>query len=406
MGVVPWGLGAQATAVDFGLGEKVALKQGQIGEKQRYLGYVARRAIAGQEQAPSGWSNLPAAGEVRYFTARLGGADVPMVMDISKISRAKLYVDTDGDGNFSGVTAMSAENKVSGSQAQRYGYYDFGDVRLAKAGRPGEQPPSVKVTGRHFPGESGSRLEITPGSFRDGRAKFGEITCQVALLDGDSDGKFAATYTADAADRRGESGNGFDLLAVDLNGDQAFDHATEIYPMTAMVGVHGKYYGVKVAEDGASVEFAPVRSAGLGELSVGSPQVELTVVSETCAHHLEANGQGTWKLPDGTYRVASNRLVDRKGGAWLLEGSGNGFAQGVQIQKDGTQKVTLGCPLTPKFDVDWNGDVARIGFELLGAGGEKYAAGATRNGQRDKAPAFKIIDREGKPLESGNFEYG
>ncbi len=400
-GGTPQSLDSDTAKLDVGLGEKAALKESGIGREQRYLEFVASRTVSAKTGTPAAFSGLPEIGEPRYFVVRLGGLDVPLVMDVAKMSRSKLFVDVDGDGNFSGAVALTADNRYSGSTAEKYGSYEFGEVKVGEV--------AVKIAGRHYLSSSGgsqSSLGVTPVSYREGRVKLGGETFTVGLVDGDGDGKLKAGYTDDMAERRSDGSAGYDLLAVDLNGDKVFDYRNEIYPLTPMVGVRDKYYAVTIAGDKSSAEFGPVRSLGLGDFSAGSPQMEVTLVSEGCCHHLEANATGTWQLPEGNYRVAFHRLVDAKGGAWALNGDRGSFRDRVRVKTGGAEKMALGCPVQPKFDINWSGETAHIGFEMVGVAGEEYDAGATKNGNREKAPSFKIYDRDGKMIESGNFEYG
>ena len=66
-----------------------------------------------------------------------------------------------------------------------------------------------------------------------------------------------------------------------------------------------------------------------------------------------------------------------------------------------------GQPLVLKTNIiTVNYSVISIGMTLEGKIGEKYIAGALKNGVRQSEPQFNIVDENGEVLTSGKFEYG
>jgi len=47
-----------------------------------------------------------------------------------------------------------------------------------------------------------------------------------------------------------------------------------------------------------------------------------------------------------------------------------------------------------------------IGITVEGQAGEKYIAGAIKNGKREPEPQFRIVDEKARILARGKFEYG
>jgi hypothetical protein len=68
--------------------------------------------------------------------------------------------------------------------------------------------------------------------------------------------------------------------------------------------------------------------------------------------------------------------------------------------------MEVGPPLTVATDARKLGNTVRLSVSVKGRIGEQYPAGATKNGGRQPAPDFKILDESGKVLATGSFRYG
>ena len=93
--------------------------------------------------------------------------------------------------------------------------------------------------------------------------------------------------------------------------------------------------------------------------------------------------------------------TDKNGDKWILE-----LVKGQSPSSLKNSSEKSGPPLLIKTDVQISGRDASIGLIVEGQAGEKYAGGVQKNGQWQRAPAFKIVDEAGKVLASGRFQYG
>ncbi len=83
-----------------------------------------------------------------------------------------------------------------------------------------------------------------------------------------------------------------------------------------------------------------------------------------------------------------------------------GKLRSFTVKADETASIPVGPPLISDLSFSGNSTMQSIGFELKGGGGESYSAGAERRGVMQPAPAFVILDENGKRLASGSFQYG
>jgi hypothetical protein len=78
-----------------------------------------------------------------------------------------------------------------------------------------------------------------------------------------------------------------------------------------------------------------------------------------------------------------------------------------EILEEETSLLEIGPPVVLTTTVSSVGRKASIELVLTGRGGERYRADVLRNGKRiDPPPKLKILDQNGKVLESGSFKYG
>ena len=94
--------------------------------------------------------------------------------------------------------------------------------------------------------------------------------------------------------------------------------------------------------------------------------------------------------------------TDSNGDIWTLEP-----VRGQPLSIINENDEEPGEPLVLKTNIIKVSDsIISIGMTLEGKIGEKYIAGALRKGVRQSEPQFKIINKKGKLLTSGKFEYG
>ncbi len=100
-------------------------------------------------------------------------------------------------------------------------------------------------------------------------------------------------------------------------------------------------------------------------------------------------------------RPAPLSMADKEGNKWTLD-----MLSGQPMSRFSDSADQLGPPLLVKLDIDNKGSEISVGFTITGQAGERYAGGAKKNGQRVPPPKIKFVDRSGRVLNSGQFEYG
>ena len=94
-------------------------------------------------------------------------------------------------------------------------------------------------------------------------------------------------------------------------------------------------------------------------------------------------------------------VTDENRDKWVLD-----LAKGQALSGLKSNKAKAGPPLVVKTDVQTGGFEVSIGLVVKGQAGEKYVGGVKKNEQLQPPPRFKIIDKAGKVLTTGAFEYG
>ncbi len=365
------------------------------------MGY---KAASGDSEKPPNLKALPkdVTGNVTYFLVTLGGTEFVFLADSAPPPR--LYADTDGDGDLSDETPVPTgdqEQLALGWQTQTV---VLGPVTLKAPGGK-----SVQVYIRPTVFRDLRRLGIYAGGLRTGEVRLGGRSYQVAVVDGDYDGRYDGTVSLPLDFSEGPV---VDILGIDLNDNRKFELTLdpplfEALPLPRMVSVEGAYYSVDVAADGSAIRLKEVEPA-FGTLDAGSADVEAVFLSEN-GFHLLSEGEGKWRLPVGKYTPLQVTLkkTDDSGSTWKLSGQFDPTELPcLEIGPGETQTLEVGPPLSAQTDVSPMGESVSIRFSLVGRGKETYAPGAMKDGQRNPAPKFEIADESGKVVLSDAFQYG
>jgi len=95
-------------------------------------------------------------------------------------------------------------------------------------------------------------------------------------------------------------------------------------------------------------------------------------------------------------------LTDDIGYKWTLD-----LVRGQPLSRISRNGNKSGPPLLVKTNVrKINNSQLSIGITVEGQAGEKYIAGAVKNGKREPEPQFIIVNEKGRILAKGKFEYG
>lgn len=366
---------------------------------------------SGSDSQPESLKKLPPKlpENATFFEVPLGGRKTAMLILPGR--SPKLYVDTDLDDDLSDEKPIAGKRLRSGTMGWQSGYH-FSPIPAPTSQPSQKSDPKIQVLFL-----SGEYVVVGPTTCRAGTVEINKRKYRVRLVDANYDGRYDGVmqFTRNDKKKKDEPAATYDSLAVDLNGDGEFaaaaDRAAEIMPLPRMLRFGDEYYTFDIAPDGSSVtvEKADPR---FGTLDVGQPDCELLLWSDTGVHHLKGTG-GKWQLPEGDYccyMLHVNRTDARKNKYTLTCRGDTGKLVDFQIIEGQTTSFKIGPPLTIQAKVTLRREMFRrtavISASVVGQEGEQYLAGVRKNGDLVPAPAIRILDSNGKVVESGKLEYG
>lgn len=143
------------------------------------------------------------------------------------------------------------------------------------------------------------------------------------------------------------------------------------------------------------VQEANNQASTMGELKLEGKYIERLVLwqRDSRTQRLDHPAE-TIKLPVGEYSLAEIHLID--GYSCRLLSSD----RKITITNDKPVVLKRGAPLVPKVEVQRQGTVLVLKYELLGIGGEKYTSS-----DRSKPPTFAIYKGD-KEIASDKFKFG
>ncbi len=378
-----------------------------------HLTGLVYRNLSPQTRPPYPVRDLPAGFDRPcYYMMKIGDRQMLLAMNLS--AKPRLCVDTDGDGVLSEEQCFAAVNirklMVSGNS------WRFGPVSLPSGEGVSGAGGSIYV--ECWRGDAPGPLTICPAFFRTGKIRLAGRTYQVAVVDGDYDGRFQSFLSLPLKPGWRPV---VDVFAIDLNRNGKFVNAdtpqqgqSEIIPLSHLVRVADTYYTIDVSSDGTSLALSETEPP-LGTLVVepGDIAVEMKVWSDAASQCLSSGRQ--WPLPAGRYAAvyAGVEKRDAAGNVWIFSG-GLGSAPGdlgalnsFEIKPGETTSIKVGPPFAVKTEVQrYVGGTISIGLVLTGCAGEQYRPDFQRNHKRAPQHAFKIVDEKGTVLVADKFQYG
>lgn len=334
-----------------------------------------------------------------YFPVRVGDKEVQGITYRSTRPPADvmLILDLDGDGRWSDEKAYVGRRQWIFQLTATYG---FGPVYL----KQGSSKPGGDV---FYPQCSdGKWLTFYSAFYRDGTILLDGATRRITLVDTDFDGRFNEMFEPPARD---DDDPGSDVIAIDcgsfepMRGGGRRSRAV-IMPLSKVINLDGRYYGVEVPEDGSTIEFRRAEPA-YGSLDLGGKEVAADFWSD--AGPQEVNGvRPTWRLPAGKYYTRSLDLTETDGGnRWAFEMTEPGGLDDFEIKPGQTTKLKIGPPFQARGSLrryPYNPDV-RVRVDLEGQAGERYSAIVTKNDVKVPEPSFKVLDGAQRAVLSGQL---
>lgn len=255
-------------------------------------------------------------------------------------------------------------------------------------------------------------LRLYSACYREGTVTLDGKQYKAQLFDGNMNGVFNDLYveprgvtTSDGVYTQG------DTLLLDLDGDAKLKNnyygGPEIFHLGKHLSLGKKCYDLSVEPDGSRVTLTKT-NAELGYLVTSNAGASVEFVSKDGS--LKVQGKKT-SVPAGTYKFVSCAFdaKDKDGATWRI--LGRGFleqAKTLEVTPGRKTKVVLGPPLTATLSLK-QGEAYAFNLAIEGAGGEKYSAGNFQvlgKGGQAPPPKMRIVDKTGKQVASGSFEYG
>ncbi len=334
--------------------------------------------------------------KISYLVMPIGGQKVLFVIDAGS-EKAKLYVDMDMDGDLSDEKPLTNVGKE--------GQIMFGPFSIPVLSDDMKMEIRIKVEGWLW--NDRATLIFYPAVVRTGEVKLGGESFKLALVDKNLDGRYDGYLKPDSPDYT----SGCDYIAIDLSRDGEFDSSSsgvEIFPLSRMVRVEGSYYSIEPSPDGSAIDIREI-TPKFGTLDVQNPDMELSLTSDTGPHNLSASG-GKWKLPAGNYETKMIQLEkkDKAGISWVLRCYGwrAGKLARFEIREGETLTIEAGPPLIIRTETSMRRNIISIGFSVLGRADEQYDADVKKDGKKQPPPRLRIVDKSGKELVKGSFQYG
>jgi hypothetical protein len=337
-----------------------------------------------------------------YFAVRVGGGEIQGITyrSIRPPGDVKFILDLDGDGLWSDEKVyIGRRNQLLTHCAS----YEFGPVYL-KQGRsePGGDAFFPQCT-------DGKWLTFYPAFYRDGTVVLEGKTRRVTLVDTDFDGRFNKMFQPPGRHSRDPN---CDVISFDCDkfvdmpgGGRRGVEAT--MPLSKVINLDGKYYGIEVPDDGSVIEFRRAEPA-FGTLDFGGKEVTAQFWSDAGPH--EVNGvEPTWRLPAGKYYLRSLNLTEiEQGNRWRFELTSPGGLKDFEIKPDLTTTLRIGPPFQARgmFRRGAYNPNVEVRVDLEGQAGERYSAVVTKNRQKVLEPSFKVIDGAQQVVLSGQLADG
>ena len=244
----------------------------------------------------------------------------------------------------------------------------------------------------------------------EGKIRLGHRVYQVAVVDGDYDGKFNSFYIPS----ENYQYCGCDTFYVaDCGGISLFSLAADEVGQSAPLGRYYKrgeqHFSISLSEDGQMLKMLPAKPA-MGTLKIGnSRNLRVRLFSDAATQDI--NFHDTIELPVGRYQMHYGRVTYTHEDGTNFESQAN-FCEDTHngqftITTDETVTFNPGPPFTVKNSITRsnykNQEKLYINTGLVGNEGERYGLRISRNMPE---PTLKILDENNKAIHTGQMEYG
>jgi len=363
---------------------KFTLKSEEVSDATSRLAAISQSYTMAIRQKPEALKGVPEkiSDKTLYYSLLINGKNVFLAIDFGE-TNPPLYADTNADGN------LAYEKPITGA---------------TKDNRTRYVPVKIATISIGIDVPQGGYIFYSPAEIRRGDVTFGDETFSLMIADKNLNGRYNDFST-------GDPGASYDSVGIDLNRNGTLDAALEsgeVSSLAEAISVKDNYYSIKPSANGNTLEIKTLKPK-MGMLDVQNPDMEISTQSKWGAQTFSGSN-GKWELPEGKYitRLIRLKKKDDAGREWVLKAYSfyAGKLASFDIKSGKTTIISAGTPLHIVTSAKMTNDTIEVSASFLGRAGEQYSSGPTVDGQRPEPPKFIIVDKSGKELASGPFQYG
>jgi len=353
--------------------------------------------------------------EVFRAVAHFGSMHCAFALDVAgKKSKGydRLYFDANGNGDLTDDEPIDTKDVEAAGEGKnknvRCGFRGI-KVPLENGSVQVEHPLRMEVRFRQMGALTYTTVQLFSAAVREGQIDFGGRKIRLLLVDHNSNGRFDDRVAVHKRGSRLFLSVG-DVFLVNPSARKARSAAaSDYFFVNRSVCIGGHFYKMETTPAGDRLTLEPIELA-MGRVSNPSPAYRAVVYNdEYGALMIGGVKDQEIVLPEGEWRLANYTIhaVAMVGGRrTMVAAEFSGDAKAVSVEKDATVELPFGAPfhavVTAKPTND--GKVA-LSLSIFGKGGER-CTNCLVKGRRPPNPTFKVLDKEGKTVYAGKFEYG
>ncbi len=234
-------------------------------------------------------------------------------------------------------------------------------------------------------------------SFWEGKAVLGGQDAQVGIVLQELDGKFLLEKSQMVLRPWEKRSENFNVSMGSMDG----------FPFRKKLFLNGQAYQVDVAAESKNGEFVPSlqftgQSVPLGDLLITGKHIQRLVLSgSSCLVILDRPAERV-KVPAGEYTDRPGIILEQGGVKAMTDISGVTSTKGLTVATTAPATLAVGGPLTNSILISRHGQVLRMDYRLIGAGGAAYQLA---NQDRSKPPKYAVYKGD-RAINTGTFEFG
>jgi len=279
------------------------------------------------------------------------------------------------------------------------------DITIDVKGKPIECSFLPSLLCRASQGDGYATASFYSATVREGYITQGKKRTKLLLLDRNSNGLFddAVSIRPDGSIVEG------DLLLINPSpkkrGSADSDMGRDRNFINKTVCIGKEFYRMEVAPSGDSLKLTPtkfsmgcvVNSSPAYRATLFSPEYGVVIIGGTKDQKLP--------LPEGAWKVVAYS-IEAAGARTSMTAAFGADSPPITVSKGGTTKLPFGTPLRAVVTAArGEGNNVSLSLTIVGVGGER-CTNLTINGSRPPKPKFVIMDKDGKTVHQGSFEWG